>query len=311
MVNVRIQDGSKPHRRFGVRPALTGLCLAGLLLLDDLPAQAGDGLRMSVSPMKLQITAPAGHSTVRTVNVYNNGEAPMRVQTRVVDWTSSPHGEMELAPAEPDRRSAAAFIAPESNEFTVGPHDAGIVRITAALPDSASGSYWAIVFFDCEGGGPSNGLGLVTNVSFGATIYLTAEGTEERDDAIAAMQVNAAGDTSGLSLEFAVRNRGNVYHYPAGWVQVLGSDDATLLEARIPTRVLLPDHELTYKRLWAPPAPGSYRMVVTLDLGLDALVQGVKSFSVPSDLASRPNPPPIPGVAPGSNPRSPIAEVRR
>lgn len=302
---LRVPSSARPSRSALRARMIAALVACFLSFLASAPSAQASGLRMSVSPMKLRVTTVPGQSTVRTVNVYNNGDKPVRVLTRVADWTSTPTGEMDLAPPKPEARSAVSFITPELTEFTVAAHDDAIVRITLALPDSASGSYWGIVFFECDGGGPVRGLGLATNACFGTTIYLTAEGTDRRDDALTAMNVTVGRHDADVSLAFTVRNQGNVYHYPSGWVQVLAVGDSSLFEAEIPTRVLLPGHEVTYTRGWKPPLPGDYRMIVTLDLGLEALVQGVKAFTVP-DPATRPNPPPE-----ASRPRrKPLAQAR-
>lgn len=293
----------------GFAPPLTARIarLASLLALSIAASSASAGLRMSLSPMKVHLSAPAGGTTACAVNVFNNGDAPVRVVTQVHSWISTRTGGMDLDPADPIARSASAFVRPELSEFTVAAHSSRIVRIEAALPDSADGSYWTMVYFECEGADRARGIGVATKLSLGTNVYLTARGSERRDDAISAMDAVPADSIGALALSFALENRGNVYHYPTGWLQVRQPGDQGGFEEKLPLRVLLPGTDTVYRTLWHPPASGTYQFVVTLDLGLDSLVQGVKEFTVgPNAPAIAPTPvdasPALPG---GVDPRRP------
>jgi len=271
-------------------------------ILDAHPADGA--LRMSVSPMKVHLATAPGSTAACAVNVFNNGDDPVRVLTRVRDWTTTPDGAMNLEPADPIRRAATAFVRPEVGEFLVGAHSSRVVRIAAALPDSAVGSYWTIVYFECEGVDRSSGLGVATKLSLGTNVYVTARGTERRDDLITAMSIAPVDSTGQVNLAVTLANRGNVYHYPAGWIEVRSLDQANRFEERLPLRVLLPETDTTYRAIWKPTGGGDYQFVVTLDLGLDSLVQGVKNFTIanpvgPPVRAVEDAAPPIPEIDPG------------
>jgi len=294
-------------RRFALPPTARIACLAAALALPTVVSPAAAGLRMSLSPMKVHLSAPAGGSTACAVNVFNNGDAPVRVVTQVHSWIATRTGGMDLDPRDPIARSASTFVRPELSEFTVAAHSSRTVRIQATLPDSADGSYWTMVYFECEGADRSRGIGVATKLSLGTNVYLTARGSERRDDAIAAMDAVPADSAGALALSFALENRGNVYHYPTGWLQVRPAGQAGGFEEKLPLRVLLPGTETVYQTLWNPPASGTYQFVVTLDLGLDSLVQGVKEFTVGPD-ALEIVPPPIdasPALPGGVDPRRP------
>ena len=289
--------------------------LASLLLA---PLPAGASLRMSVAPMKVHLSTEPGGSVACAVNVYNNGDDAVRVVTAVRDWCATEEGGINLSPTQPLARSATSFVRPEVAEFTIGAHASRVVRVLASLPDSALGSYWTMVFFECDGATRSSGLGVATKLCLGTTVYLTARGTEQRADRLTAMAVNAGEAKGSLSLDFSLANDGNVYHYPNGWVQVAElpepAGDArdssaggpasngpplalrTLFEEKVSLRVLLPGARTTYRTAWVPPGAGLYRFVVTLDLGLESLVQGVKEFRVPptTEIATFPPLDPVP-----------------
>lgn len=257
-----------------------GVLLPLFLLLFMCISPADARLRLGASPLKLHVFLRPGTEQARAVTIYNSGDESVRVVATVSSWTTTADGGMDLAPSTPVLRSAAPWITPDVSEFILEPHENRVVRISAALPDSAKGSYWAIVFFEGESSMSRRGFGFETKARIGTTIYLTASGTERRDDEITRLDVTKGQDPGGIDLSFRVRNAGNVYHYPAGWMQVLGTGDERILEERIPLRVLLPGAETQYRRSWHPPGAGSYRFVVTLDLGTETLIQGIKEFAV-------------------------------
>ena len=72
------------------------LAVMGLLLLTTPPAWGN--LAMAVAPMKLRLTLAPGESRPEAVEVYNNGDEPVRVVTTVEDWATTPDGGMDLLP---------------------------------------------------------------------------------------------------------------------------------------------------------------------------------------------------------------------
>ena len=152
------------------------------------------------------------------------------------------------------------------------------------FPDAVEGSYWTIVFFEGQSGKVRNRLGLRTKVRMATTVYLTAEGTEIRDDHLTNMLVRANPEGDGnVQLAASLANYGNVHYYPEGWFQVLGPSGRVVFEEALPYRVCLPGTETTYIVPWRPHEAGSHTFVVTVDTGQETLLQGIKHFDA-SDL---------------------------
>jgi len=285
-------DADHRRGRFPASPArlvaaLLLPLLLPLLLLPFLGGAARADLRLSATPMKLPLVLePGGHRT-GAVSVFNGGTDPVHVTVSVVDWVTTPDGCMEFGPAQPIR-SAREWVRPEFEEFTLPPQGRRIVRVSASLPDSARGSYWAIVFFEGEVGGQAGRLGVGARARIGATVYLTAQGTEHRDDALTGMEVAPGTGRAPFRLKASLANRGNVYFYPAGWFQVMNAQGEVVYQDAIPLRVLLPGKETVYTLSWTPTSAGEFRLVATFDLGLETLLQGIKKFNVPDSLVSKP-----------------------
>jgi hypothetical protein len=198
-----------------------------LLLLTE---AASADMRMAITPTKLHLSMEPGASRTATVEVSNNGDDAIRVTAYVVDWTAPRDGGMEFAPPGRIDRSASAWVEADLAEFILPPRNSQIVRVSASLPDTARGSYWTLLFFEGEGATRQRRLGVATKARMGTTIYLTASGTEHRDDALTGMDVQSVARSDTLRLVASLANRGNVYYYPDGWFQVMDAGGQVLFE---------------------------------------------------------------------------------
>jgi len=171
-------------------------------------------------------------------------------------------------------------VRADLSDFTVPPHGMRVVRVTAALPDTARGSYWTLVFFEGQTEARRVKLGLRTRVRLGTTVYLTAAGTESPASTITGMAVRPGTHPDTLELVAQVANRGNTYFYPAGWFQVTDPSGTILFQQKLPYRVCLPGSETEYRCPWHPSGAGPYRLLLTVDSGAESLLQGIKEFDV-------------------------------
>ena len=60
-----------------------------------------------------------------------------------------------------------------------------------------------------------------------------------------------------------------------------------LFEKELAQRVSLPGRETAYHIPWRPAAPGRYQLLVTVDSGQEALLQGVKEFDAGLPVAEQ------------------------
>ena len=254
---------------------------AAVIVATLLPSPASAELRMGITPSKVHLSVEPGGMHTTAVELSNRGANPVRVTTSVVDWTTPREGGMTFLPPGEIDRSASGWVFVDLSEFILPPHGSQIVRVTAALPDTAVGSYWTLLFFEGEGEARRGGINVGAKVRMGTTVYLTAAGTEEREDALTGMKVEASAASDTLQLVTSLANRGNAYYYPEGWFQVLDAGGEILFEEKVPLRVLLPHRETEYRIPWRPESPGEYRLVATFDSGVETLMQGIKSFAVP------------------------------
>lgn len=300
---------------FGKGRVLLGSAI--LLLLFQSAPEAD--LRMGILPTKLHLSLEPGASRTTTVEVSNNGEDPVRVVTYLADWTTPRDGGMSFLPPGELNRSASAWVDVDHLEMILPPHESQIVRVTATLPDTASGSYWTLIFFEGEGEIRRRAMGVGAKARMGTTVYITATGTETREDALTGMEIKRTPDSDTLQLVTSLVNRGNVYYYPEGWFQVLDPLGQILFEDKVPLRVLLPGRETVYRVPWQPESSGECRLVATFDSGLETLMQGVKQFVIPepseqmpamiAKVADQPSPPePEPQPLPDEIPPVSIAE---
>ncbi|MCK4548100.1 MAG: hypothetical protein KAW17_11745 [Candidatus Eisenbacteria sp.] len=265
------------------RRAIAGvlICTTAAILLVS--GTAAGGLRMGVSPMKILLSLQPGEERRLAINVFNNGDDAIRVVTEIGDWLATRDGNIQLLPTGSHERAASGWVSVDLAEFTVPAHSTQVVRLTVNFPVDVEGSYWTIVFFEAQSGQARNRLGLRTKVRMATTVYLTAEGTEIRDDTLTDMLVEANPEDGTIQLGASLANRGNVHYYPQGWFQILNPKGLVVFEKELPCRVCLPGTETTYLAPWQPEGAGKYTFVVTVDTGQETLLQGIKHFDA-SDL---------------------------
>jgi|GEM_PF-2583398 len=267
-----------------------GTLIGGALGVALMMGAAEAGLRMGVSPMKIPLTLQPGEGRRVAVRVFNNGDEPIRVVTEIGDWMATGDGGIRLLPAGSHERGASGWVGVDLAEFTVPAHATQVVRLTVEFPEDVEGSYWTIVFFEGQSGQARSRLGLRTKARMGTTIYVTARGTEIRDDTLTDMFVEAGPGAGTLRLSASLGNRGNVYYYPEGWFQVLSAKGTVVFEEALPYRVSLPGTETQYLIPWRPEHAGRYTLVVTIDTGQEMLLQGVKHFEPSGLLPGQPSP---------------------
>jgi hypothetical protein len=250
----------------------------GVALVLVLATPAVGSLRLGVSPMKVPLTLDRGEERTVAIRVYNNGDNAVRVTTGIGDWIGTGDGGIQLLPAGSHPRGAAGWISVDLSEFTVPAHGTQMVRMTVKMPGEAEGSYWTMVFFEGQSEQARSPLGVRTRVRMATTVYLTARGTEVRDDTLTDMQVVSGPEEGQVLLSASLANRGNVHYYPKGWFQVMNPEGGVVFEQEIPFRVSLPGTEIRYALPWTPGYGGEFTLVVTIDTGQETLLQGIKRF---------------------------------
>ncbi len=240
------------------------------------PAQTAGVLGISVSPAKLDLSAPTGTSYNIPVTVSNQSGAATHIQASMVDFTVDRSGGYKIAAVGSRLNSLMrwAFINPREFDLPAGTSQQ--VQLSLHLPDdkTLSGEYSGIVFFQTRAVRRAGAVAFSARIA--TKIYLTIAGTEKIDGAIAKM--NVVSEPSDENYRVVFKNTGNMHVYLNGQLEVQ-KDGATV------DRISLPNNELVERggeRLievsGKPLPPGKYQVIAMVDYGGKSMTGGEVAF---------------------------------
>lgn len=241
--------------------------------------------RISVSPMKFELTIPQGGTRIFFVQVTNVGDKPSRVRIYQGDWDEDLYNRDRYFSPGALERSGANWIRFSPEGFSLGPQETEEVRVEVSVPkdDTLYGSYWSLLFVEEESiptkaeGGQA---GVNTVMRYGIKLFVTLQGTEMTDGAITNMKILTA-EENGLFFEITFENRGNAVLHPTGYLEVRDEEGDTIRELNIDRFTILPEHSETSKVLTQKPEQiGQYTALAVLQFGADYLVAGELVFKV-------------------------------
>ena len=259
----------------------TGVILIALLL----PTIARCDLSLGLTPMKMQLEVEPGETRTEALEIYNRGDEPAIMKVYVQDWSVLRGGDMVFLPPAANKRSASSWIELSETQFALYPGETRLVRASINVPEEVEGTHWCILFFEGVRQKPSARFGVGVGGRLGATIYITAKGTEHRAATITAL--SATRNETGAEFATTFANLGNIHFYPQGMFRVISKEGKHVFESDLPKAVSLPGTERDYSVSCDHDfAPGTYRLTVTFDYGAEELLQGETEFTVPAFLSS-------------------------
>ena len=263
-----------------------GLAVGVIVIALLVPAVAICDLSLGLTPMKIQLEVASGETTTKAFEIYNRGDEPAIIKVYVQDWSVRRGGDMVfLAPAT-NERSASSWVELSETQFALYPGETRLVRASISVPQDVEGTHWCILFFEGIRQKPSARLGVGVGGRLGATVYVTAKGTEYRAATITALSATR-NETGGAEFATTFANLGNIHFYPQGMFRVISEEGKHVFESDLPKAVCLPGTERDYSVSCDHDfAPGTYRLTVTFDYGAEELLQGETEFTVPAFLSS-------------------------
>lgn len=241
--------------------------------------------RISVSPMKFELTIPQGGTRIFFVQVTNVGDKPSRVRIYQGDWDEDLYNRDRYFSPGALERSGANWIRFSPESFSLRAQETKEVRVEVTVPEDnkLSGSYWSLLFVEEElmpTKAENRQTGINTIVRYGVKVFVALENTQIMDGAITNMSISTA-ENNELLLEITFENKGNVLLHPTGYLEVRDEEGDTIRELNIDRFTILPEHSKTSKVLTQKPEQiGQYTALAVLQFGADYLVAGELVFKV-------------------------------
>ncbi len=257
-----------------MKRSLAGSCV----LLTALVAYAALawGFGFSVEPSRIELSVPAGRQRGKTIRINNaRSDAPVHLKAYVRDVVLLPDGTNDFPPAGSTERSCATWIRLVPEELDIGPEKTGEVRVSAVVPDDATGGYYAMVFFESGPSYTEKGVGV--NFRIGALTEVVVPETQRYDARLAGLTVETPE-----RVTVGIFNDGNVLVRPTGKLKIFNARGKRVAQVAFNAQRLgvLPNSLRTFETTLEPLAKGSYRLKAEIDYGSRYLLVGERPFVI-------------------------------
>ena len=201
------------------------ICL--LAILASWPLTAWGIARFLVAPPTVNMEIMPGRMETQVLSVINQDSSrSLYLRAYVQDWDIKDNGETEFLKAGAARRSCAGWIEINPVDMQVPPLTEQSVRFSVVMPESAAGSYWAVIFFESrpESLPLTQGVGVALNARVGSLIFVDALGTLDRQLELVGIGYRRTGYKSH-EARVRLKNNGNAGLRPKGKLYLRTLDD--------------------------------------------------------------------------------------
>lgn len=272
------------NRRVHAQHALIGAAL----LLAAAPAHAQ--VSVEVSPLRVELQAAPGSTTTQGITITNMGAEPVRVRGTVTDWDLSRDGAPQFEGAVTGGPySATAWIRIAPPEQVIEPGRSGTVRFSLAVPAAGvePAGYRTGVLFEFAPGSEDvamRGRQVAFKGRIATLIYVNV-GMPPLSAELTNLTSRTHGDQTQVVA--TLKNTSRRSTRTKGSLVVYDGAGRTVRQVPVPDVPLLPDSErevaisvVDGAQHAALPA-GEYRVELTLDVGLPAVIVGETVLKVP------------------------------
>jgi P pilus assembly chaperone PapD len=258
-----------------------------LLLASPRPVHAQ--VLAQVNPARLSLSAPAGVPLARDIQVSNLGAEPVTVHMRLSDWRTDDAGELSLAPAGSTPGSLEGLVEFSPESFTLSPGATLWVHVRLTPRADGLATRWGILLGEFKSLHPDVVPGGRGRVELGTSLLLSRLPADAAIASLGQPVLTRAG-TDSIEVAWTVRNSGQRHFSLDAKFALSDSSGASLATGASSPGLLLPGSSRDVAWACPVPAPGRYRVSLTLDDG--------SGYPLASEVTlSWPLPGPEPGAA--------------
>jgi P pilus assembly chaperone PapD len=239
---------------------------AALACLLAASGTAGAQVLAQVNPARLSLSAPAGVPLSRDIQVSNLGTGAVNVRMRLSDWRTNAEGELSLAPAGSTPGTLKGMIEFSPDSFTLSPGATLWVHVRLTPRADGAPTRWGILLGEFKALEPDIVPGGRGRVELGTSFVISRL---PADAAIASLgdPVLRRAASDSLEVAWTVRNAGQRHFSLDAKFTLADSSGAPLTTGDSSAGVLLPGSARDLTWGCGVPAPGRYRVSLTLDDG--------------------------------------------
>jgi hypothetical protein len=218
------------------------------------------------------LNIPAGKSAVGKIEITNPSEEVKKISVSALDWVYSDDlGAKEFFPGGTKDLSCAKWISFVPAEFSINPSGKEYLQYTIRAPDNAKGGYNAVLFFESLLGEAPKDSGdsfaiVPVAIRVGSLIAVEIDGTVERKAQVDNLSFKEEGGVYKIEADFL--NNGNADIIVAGSYNILNKENEVFARGEFANRYTLPGGKARLSAVCKEKfSPGSYQLIITLDLG--------------------------------------------
>lgn len=251
---------------------------------QPLSAPAGKDIDISIEPSTIRLTGKPGESLEAKIRVYNSGTKDMKVTTEINDMTNEVGKDGILTrayvSAGSSKSSLGKWILLNDKEFIVPSKSVKEIPFVVSPPADMQGGASGVIFFVGTGVTKDEGKNtsgkprttITIQPRLGALVFFESEGTVKRSGRLVGdIRYEAPSADQPLKISYEFANEGNSDILVTGTFHVMDMDNALVAKENLnPIRTFPGDKGRSETQWSGELEPGTYHVIVSLELGPDA-----------------------------------------
>ena len=229
----------------------------------------------SINKSKIRLLISPGKAEYGEIVVENQGPEPRSMRVYLSDWEYLPlaDGTKEFLPVSSTPLSCASWISFSPAEFTLAPFSKQKIDYAVKVPDSASGGYYAALFFEsvfAKAGTPKEGMSVGMNlvIRIATLFYIDVEGTVKRTALIDNLLFKKDAQNAQYSIGLDFQNSGNVDIAAGGAFYIMNNEGIVIARGSLNDLYTFPGSSAKLGATLKDNLPeGKYDLVFTVNLG--------------------------------------------
>ena len=237
---------------------------------------ANSAINLRINNPKIELSIRPGASKSGQIAIENPTEEGLQIRCYLEDWFYTPEGDgsKDFRSAATTPLSCASWISFSPAEFILNPYGRQVVNYRVNVPAEASGGHYAVLFFETAIGEGRDERGLTVLIlgRLGSLFYVDVEGTINKQARLTNIAVKE--EEEGFKVTALFKNTGNVYIACSGNFNLIDRNGVVFARGQFNNTYTFPQGEVFLQATWERDVePGTYDLIITLDLGEQTLVE--------------------------------------
>ena len=242
---------------------IVGLTVSALGFGVGIVNAGEEGVGFTITPPIFELKANPGDQLNDVISIYNNGSKGLDIYTVVENLKPiGEKGQVQIVFDEDEPLpSLKSWITIENSDFSVGPGETENIPFKINVPGNAEpGGHFVSILFGTTQNEMIGGSGSKVSQKIGSLVFITVAGDVTEDAKIIEFTADKGLylTTNDYSFKTRIKNSGNVYIRPRGFLVITNIFGSKVDEVEIDGKNILPNAtreipiEYSNKKLFGP-----------------------------------------------------------